>query len=195
MSRPTIAHDTCSWHTAIYKPSSLYGFLLVGADNSLLGYHMWLLIWSILEGLLMSGIYIGLDIAVLVHGIASIHQLPYKLSFYIFSMCYIPLVYRFYMFKRHKFFFLKWLQIDSDLSCQIIEIPGSFFFTVTFSACIFKVLLGKKTGVIHCLFKVLSQWSCITLCFCYPGILHRSNIVVVICIWLCYFVCSPPHQT
>lgn len=90
---------------------------------------------------------------------------------------------------KDQFFFLKWLQIDSDLSCQTIEIPSSFFFNVTFSAFIFTVLPGKKTGVTRCLFKVLSQGSCITRCFCYPGILHRSNVVVVICIWLCYFVC------
>lgn len=72
----TIAHNKRSWHSAIYKPSSLYGFVLVGAGNSLLGYHMYILIWSILEGLLMSGICIGLDIAALIHCTASIHQLP-----------------------------------------------------------------------------------------------------------------------
>lgn len=82
-------------HSAIYKPSSLYEFLLLGADNSLLGYQMYLPIWSLLEGLLMSGIYISQDIAVLLHCIDSIHQLPYKLYFQNFSMCYILLVYRF----------------------------------------------------------------------------------------------------
>lgn len=106
----------------------------------------------------MSGIYIGLDIAVLIHCIDSIHQLPYKLYFENFSfyVLYSPSL-QILMCLKDQFFFLKWLQIDSDLSCQIIEIPGSFFFNVTFSACIFTVLLGKKAGVIRCLFKVLSQ--------------------------------------
>lgn len=45
---------------------------------------------------------------------------------------------------KDQFFFLKWLQIDSDLSCQIIEIPSSFFFSVTFSAFIVTFCLVRK---------------------------------------------------
>lgn len=142
----------------------------------------------------MSDLYIGWEIAVLLNCIDSIHRLPYKLYFqkFTFYVLYSPNL-QILKCLKDQFFFLKQLQIYSDLFCQIVEIPSLYYSSFNLqcvSAWICIILLGKKT--VGC-YQLPFQNAVVTikqssLGLCYPGPLHRSDIVAVTCIQLCCFV-------